>query len=116
VSKTIDRSALAIMLGLSAAVLAGCEQSQVDWRVCQDPQGRRAPDTNCGSSGSYVGGAHWLYIRGGSAPAVGAAISGGESTPMAGVNYGAAPSEGIARGGFGEAGDGHGGGDGGAGE
>jgi hypothetical protein len=114
VNKTIDRGALAIMLGLSAAVLTGCEQPQGDWRVCQDSQGKRAPDSDCGASNGHVGGAHWLYIRGGAAPAVGAAITDGESAPRSGVNYGAAPSEGIARGGFGEAGEGHG--DGGAGE
>jgi hypothetical protein len=116
VSKTIDRGALAIMLGLSAAVLSGCDQPRGDWRVCQDSQGKRAADGACNTGGGYVGGAHWLYIRGGSAPAVGESISGGESAPSTGVNYGAAPAEGVARGGFGASGEGHGGGDGGAGE
>jgi hypothetical protein len=112
VSKTIDRSALAIMLGLSATVLAGCEQQQSDWRICEDSQGRRTPDGNCSPNSTYVGGARWLYIRGGAAPAVGEPIAGGLLTPTAGVNYGAAPAEGVARGGFGGTGEGHGGGDG----
>lgn len=117
-TKTIDRGALAIMLGLSASVLAGCDRPSSDWRVCEDSQGRRAPDSNCGSSGHVIGAGRWLYFRAGSAavPAVGEPIAGGLLTPEAGVSYDSAPTEGITRGGFGASGDGHGGGDGGSGE
>lgn len=107
-TKSIDTGALAIMLGLSATVLAGCQRGESDWRICQGPAGTRAADQSC-SDGS--GGNRWVYVHGHGAPAVGAAVLGAMMAPIAGARYSAAPAEGIARGGFGGIGAGHAGGE-----
>ncbi|HWU02044.1 MAG TPA: hypothetical protein VN222_04825 [Novosphingobium sp.] len=119
--KSIDRGALATLLGVSAGMLAGCSPSpDGQWQVCTDANARRIADANC-SRGSSGGGAHggggsWRYLSGQSAaPAVGDHVSGGSQTPLAGEVH-AAPAQGITRGGFGGTGEGEGGGHGGAGE
>ncbi len=90
-----DRTAIAGMLAVSAAVLAGCDD-----RVCVDKQGRRAPEQYCGGHGGATGGgvgggmAGYYFVsgwRGGGVGTVG----------------------GVARGGFGGEAAGHGGGMGG---
>ena len=110
----IERGALALLIGLSAGMLGGCDDgTRGDWRVCADAQGRRLPDGRCGGGGG-AGGTRgsWVYIRNGSsAPAVGETIGEGSGRAAAGVRYGSAPEGGIARGGFG--GTGEGGGEGG---
>ena len=86
----IDKTAIAGMLAVSAAVLAGCDD-----RVCVDKQGRRVPV-------QYCGGQH------GGAPGV----------PGGGMGYymvsgwrggGVGTVDGVARGGFGGEAAGHGG-------
>ena len=63
-----DKAALAITLGVSAAVLAGCDRKQ-----CVDAQGKVVPEANCkatnapttngpGGTGGYYGGSHYSYI------------------------------------------------------
>jgi hypothetical protein len=91
-----DKTALAGMLAVSAAVLAGCDE-----RVCVDKQGRRVPAQYCGgqSGGGMSGagiGAYYLVSgwRGGGVGTVGS-------------------FSGVARGGFGGEAAGHGGGVGG---
>jgi hypothetical protein len=116
-AKTIDRNSLMMLVALSSGLLAGCSASDDgQWRVCTDQSGRRIADAKCSTGGSVHGGGggSWRYInRSLSAPAVGEQVSDGSLTPLAGVAY-SAPSEGIARGGFG--GTGEGGGHGGGGE
>ncbi len=46
-----DRAALATMLAVSAAALAGCEQKQ-----CVDAKGKVVSNTYCGGSGGGAGG------------------------------------------------------------
>ncbi len=117
------------MLAVSAA-LSACNRGD-DWqasagpaRVCVDGQGHRLADEDCRSGGGGHGGGSaaikaWYYLsrptvaeRG--VPGVGDLVTGGSSTPLAGVSYQAAPARGIARGGFGgtaEGAGGHGGGE-----
>ncbi len=78
----LDRSAIAGMIAVSAAVLAGCEE-----RVCVDKQGRRVPEQYCGA-----GGGHGAFVF------INAARFGGGGDPA------------VARGGFGGEAAAHGGG------
>ncbi len=85
-----DKTAIAGMLAVSAAVLAGCDD-----RVCVDKQGRRVPAQYCGGhSGGGMGGFGGYYMvsgwRGGGVGTVGS-------------------FDGVARGGFGGEAAGHGG-------
>jgi len=110
---SIDKTSLATVLAISAALLAGCDRHD-GVRVCNDGYGRRLPDDDCRTTGHA--GTGWIYIRSGNAPAVGQAITEGERTPDGDTHYGAAPEGGISRGGFGGTGEGFGGGEGGGGE
>jgi hypothetical protein len=113
--KSIDKAALASVLALSGAWLAGCENHN-GVQVCSDGYGRRLPDTDCRTT-PYPGHAGtWIYVRSGNAPAVGNAITEGERAPSANVTYGLAPEGGVSRGGFGGTGEGFGGGGDGGGE
>ncbi len=103
---SIDKAALASVLAISAALLAGCE-NHGGVRVCSDGYGRRLPDSDCQTTGH--GGGGWRYVRSGNAPAVGGTVTGGTTTPEASVHYGAAPLGGVSRGGFGGIGEGFGG-------
>ncbi len=87
----IDKTALAGMLAVSAAVLAGCDE-----RVCVDKQGRRVAEQYCGAhGGGGVGGAVAGYYfvsgwRGGGIGTVdGAAARGGFGGEAAGHGGGA---------------------------
>ena len=52
VTSHIERGALALLIGLSAGMLGGCDDgTRGDWRVCADAQGRRLPDGRCGGGG-----------------------------------------------------------------
>ncbi len=82
---TFDRSAIAGMIAVSAAVLAGCDE-----RVCVDRQGRRVAEQYCGHAGGHGG---FLFVNG--------ARFGGGGDPS------------VARGGFGGEAAAHGGGSGG---
>lgn len=124
---------LTAVLAVAAASVSGCDQPD-DWqasagptKVCVGQDGRRVADDQCPNSGGgshpvYV--SHWVYfnasrVREG-VPAVGESVAGASETPEASVAYRAAPTGGIARGGFGGTGEGGGrgggGGEGGAGE
>jgi len=81
----IDKTAIAGMLAVSAAMLAGCDD-----RVCVDKQGRRAPVQDCG--GHSGGGAGAYYF-----------VSGWRGGGVGSV-------DGVARGGFGGEAAGHAGG------
>ncbi len=83
----IDRAALAGMLAVSAAVLAGCDE-----RVCVDKQGKRVPEQYCGGhgGGGGVGGAIAGYYL----------VSGWRGGGVGTV-------DGVARGGFGGEAAGH---------
>jgi len=105
----IDKTALASVLAISAAMLAGCDTHD-GVRICSDGYGRRLPDGNCQANGNAGhAGSGWIYIRSGNAPAVGGAITDGERAPAADIHYGSAPPGGISRGGFGGTGEGGGG-------
>ncbi len=108
---SIDKTTLATVLAVSAAMLAGCDSHQ-GVRICNDGYGRRLPDGACATS-SGVHSAGWIYVRSGNAPAIGGAITEGTRAPEADMHYGAAPEGGVARGGFGGTGEGFGGGEGG---
>jgi len=82
----LDRSAIAGMIAVSAAVLAGCEQ-----RVCVDKQGRRVPEQYCGGGGSHGA---FIYVN------------------AARFGAGRVGDPAVARGGFGGEAAGHGGGSG----
>ena len=100
----IDKTALASVLAVSAAMLAGCDTHD-GVRICSDGHGRRLPDTNCQANGNAGhAGTSWIYVRGGDAPAVGGAITDGERAPAADVHYRSAPTGG----GFGGTGEGGG--------
>ena len=88
----IDRTAIAGMLAVSEAVLAGCDE-----RVCVDKQGRRVPEQYCGGQhgGGGHGGAIGAYYR----------VSGWRGGGIGTV-------DGVARGGFGGEAAGHAGGGG----
>ena len=113
--RSIDKAALASVLALSGALLAGCENHN-GVRICSDGHGRRLPDNDCGTDTYATHGGGWIYIRSGSAPAVGGAVIEGERMPAANVTYGSAPAGGVSRGGFGGTGEGFGGGGEGGGE
>ncbi len=104
---SFDKTALAAVLAISAAWLAGCDRHD-GVRICGDGYGRRLPDRNCQAGGSGGHGSGWIYVRSGNAPAVGGAITDGARAPDSDVHYGAAPEGGASRGGE----SGHGGDDG----
>lgn len=104
---SFDKTTLASVLAISAALLAGCDDHD-GVRICGDGYGRRLPDASCQSSGAH-GGTGWIYVRSGNAPAVGGAITDGTRAPEADAHYGAAPEGGVSRGGFGGTGEGGGG-------
>ena len=83
----IDKTAIAGMLAVSAAVLAGCDD-----RVCVDKQGRRVAEQYCGghSGGGVVPGGFY-YVSGWRGGGIGTV-------------------DGVARGGFGGEAAGHAGG------
>lgn len=122
-----DPARLTVLAGLVAAVTGCSSNTDGDWRVCTDAQGRRLPDIECQQPqythgyGSHIG---WVYIsRSYSAPPVGGLVSspfstaprGGFGSPSAtgGGKVFSAPSSGISHGGFGGIGEslglGHGG-------
>ncbi len=117
-SKPIDIGAMTILLGLSSAMLAGCDSASQsrNWKVCVDATGQRVPDAQCQSAATPASRGSWAYYSGArSVPAVGQAAAGAASAPAGGADYGAAPAEGVTRGGFGATAEGHGGGEGGGG-
>jgi len=112
-NRPFDLGALALVLGLSSALLAGCDDEGAtgDWQVCVDAQGHRLPDGACRQGGGYYGAGigRWAYLyHRGSVPAVGEFVDATTPRPAGGVNYSAAPEGGIARGGFGRGGFGFG--------
>jgi len=113
--KSIEKAALASVLALSGALLAGCENHN-GVRVCSDGFGRRLPDNRCRTDAYTTHAGGWIYVRSGNAPAVGSTITEGERAPTANVTYGLAPEGGVSRGGFGGTGEGFGGGGEGGGE
>ena len=87
------------LLAALALFVTGCHDTP-ESRNCVDAQGRIAPDGNC-QTHSSGGGYGYHYIYGGrSGGHVGDAVVGGSTT-----------SSGVARGGFGHAGGGEGGGE-----
>lgn len=120
-AKAIDIKAMSALLGLSSAMLSGCNDAsaeQRNWAVCVDAQGKRIADAQC-QQGAGSAGAHgsWAYYGGGQrVPPVGEQAQGASHAPVPVGSYTTAPAEGVARGGFGATGEGHGGGFGGAGE
>jgi len=109
---SFDKTGLASVLAISAAILAGCDGHD-GVRICGDGYGRRLPDADCRTGGSGGHGGGWIYVRSGNAPAVGGAITDGARAPDSDMHYGAAPEGGVSRGGFGGTGEGFGGGEGG---
>lgn len=120
--KKPEREALVLLVGI-AATMTGCSsQSDGQWQVCTDAQGRRLPDIACQQGQNYGGyGSHagWVYIsRSASAPPVGQLVTSpimrGPAPGNAGKVF-SAPSQGITRGGFGSfgesSGSGHGAGE-----
>jgi hypothetical protein len=95
----MKRFSFVFIPALSAVLLSltGCDQSGS--KVCVDQDNRVVDDDSC------LGSHHWRYYGHGSAtPAIGSFAAGGSSEPAAGESYG------VSRGGFGEGGEGHGGG------
>ena len=96
----MKRFSFVFIPALSAALLSltGCDQSG-STKVCVDQDNRRIDDAQCQGRGQS-----WRYYsHGASIPGVGFTAAGGSSAPAAGESYG------VARGGFGEGGEGHGG-------
>ncbi|MDR6849404.1 MULTISPECIES: hypothetical protein [unclassified Sphingomonas] len=117
--RTFDPRVLPITSAVATALLVGaCSPSsdvaKSDVAVCRDAAGVRVDDAYCarGTNGRTGGGAGgWYYIgRGGRVPAMGEALSGGYTTPRAGVGYARASSATVSRGGFGMSARGFGGG------
>ena len=113
--RTIEKAALASVLALSGALLAGCENHD-GVQICSDGHGRRLPDSDCRGLTHSGHAGTWIFVRSGNAPAVGSAVTEGERAPEADVTYGLAPEGGVSRGGFGGTGEGFGGGGEGGGE
>lgn len=99
------------LAGAVAALMAGCA-TQTQTADCVDAQGRVVPDYYCQNSGTTYGYHpyyHWLY--GGHIHSYGGyrTVSGGSTTPMSGADITSRSGMSISRGGFGGAGDAHGG-------
>ena len=103
---------LPIVSATATAFLAwGCERDYAR-QICVGDSDVRVEDAFCRQPGS---GYHWYYYpsgSGGYVAGVGSRAYGGSAMRSAGTTFYAAPSEGVARGGFGSIG-GHGGGEGG---
>jgi hypothetical protein len=120
--RTFDPRVLPITSAVATALLAGaCSPSadvaKSDVAVCRDAAGVRVDDARCmhggghGATGAIVGAATWYYLsRGSMVPQFGQALSGGYTTPRAGVGYARASSATVSRGGFGMSARGGGGG------
>lgn len=116
--RTFDPRVLPITSAVATALLAGaCSPSadvaRSDVAVCRDAAGLRTDDANCVRSGGGHGGggAAWYFLsRGSAVPQPGQALSGGYTSPRAGVGYARASSATVSRGGFGMSARGFGGG------
>ena len=115
-----DPRILPITSAVAAALLVGaCGPSvaDTDVAICRDASGKRTADTNCPRGGGHgailgAGAAGWYYMaRGSAVPRVGEAVTGGSTTPRAGVSYARASSATVSRGGFGGSARGGGGGE-----
>lgn len=101
--RTFDPRVLPITSAVATALLAGaCSPSadvaKSDVAVCRDAAGVRVDDARCmhggghGPTGAIVGAATWYYLsRGSMVPQFGQAVSGGYTSPRAGVGYARAP-------------------------
>ena len=117
--RTFDPRVLPITSAVATALLVGAcspssDAARSDVAVCRNAAGVRIDDAYCarGTNGRTGGGADgWYYIGGGGrVPAMGEALSGGYTTPRAGVGYARASSATVSRGGFGMSARGFGGG------
>lgn len=122
VLKKFEEVSLTAVLAV-AATLSACSEPSRPTRICIDDQERRIPDGTCATSngGGAGGSSRWYFLSSRQVsdegtPALGEQAQHGSYTPEGGVAYGEAPEGGIARGGFGGAGEGDGGGHGGGGE
>jgi hypothetical protein len=115
---------LTAVMAASAAALSACDRGESgSWDApaptwtCVDNAGVRVEDGRCNGGGGG-GGYHAYYFGSGMRiPPVGERASDGSYAPAAGVTYTrASASYSVTRGGFGGTAEGHGGGDGGAGE
>ncbi|QNI32921.1 hypothetical protein H7849_02710 [Alloacidobacterium dinghuense] len=100
---------LTLLTALALSTTA-CDNRPVEVRNCVDAQGHIVPDSNCEQrTGHGSGGAHFLY-GGSSGGRVGDTVVGGSAAPEAGAHV-VSGEEAVARGGFGHAGGGEGGGE-----
>ncbi len=112
-NKPFDLAGLTLVLGISSALLASCDEGGAtgDWQVCVDNQDHRLPDATCRQDGARypAGYGRWAYMyHRTSVPAVGEFVDATTPRPAGGVSYSAAPEGGVSRGGFGRGGFGFG--------